>query len=530
MSTERTTANDPPRLLRLLETVERLGNKLPDPTVLFVIGLVATWLASKVLAGVEFTEIDPRTIRPDNPAGSRIQVQDLLSGRAFASFLSNLVKTYTDYHPLGVVLVAMLGVGVAEHAGLIGTGLRKLLEITPAKLLTPMVILIGLLSHTASDAGYVLVIPIGGALFYAVGRHPLAGIAAAFAGVSGGFNANPILSPLDPLLAGITQAGAALLDTTYVVNPLANYYFTASSSLVIMLAGWFLTERVIEPRLRTTAVDGDPASMPALDPPGPRETRALWVALAVMGISLALLVAWAWPADSALRSSGPERSLIRSGPQGAPLMGAIVALIFLLFVLPGIVYGYLAGTFKTHRDVIAGMSKAMGSLTYYLVLVFFAALFIDAFNRSNLGALVALKGAAFLRAVGAPAAITIVGVVLAAALIDVLVGSASAKWALLAPILVPMLMSVGISPELTQAAYRIGDSTTNIITPMMPYFPLVVVFCQRYVKNTGIGTVVSLMLPYSVVFLVTWTAYLLIYRALGFPLGPDVAYEYVRGR
>jgi aminobenzoyl-glutamate transport protein len=209
-------------------------------------------------------------------------------------------------------------------------------------------------------------------------------------------------------------------------------------------------------------------------------------------------------------------------------MGAIVPLIFLLFVVPGIVYGYAAGTFKTHHDVIAGMKKSMGSMAYYLVLVFFAALFIDAFNKSNLGALLALKGAAFLKQIGAPAAVTVVGVIVTAALIDVLVGSASAKWALLAPILVPMLMSVGIAPELTQAAYRIGDSTTNIITPMMPYFPLVVVFCQRYVKSTGVGTLVSLMLPYSVVFLVAWTAYLLVYRALGIPLGPDAAYDYVR--
>jgi aminobenzoyl-glutamate transport protein len=521
-------ADERSRLLRFLDTVERLGNRLPDPAVLFVFGIFATWIASKALAGVEFAEIDPRSIKPESPAGSPIRINDLLTGPAFAAFLAGLVKTYTDFHPLGVVLVALLGVGVAEHAGLIGAGLRKLLEITPAKLLTPMLILIGLLSHTASDAGYVLVIPIGGALFYAVGRHPLAGIAAAFAGVSGGFSANPLISTLDPMLAGITRAGAALLDSDYVVNPLSNYYFTASSSFIIMLAGWYLTDRVIEPRLRGTAIDGDPDGMPKLDKPGPRETRALWAALGVMVLGASLLVAWAWPETSALRSPAPERSLIRSGPNGSPLMGAIVPLIFLLFVVPGIVYGYAAGTFKTHHDVIAGMKKSMGSMAYYLVLVFFAALFIDAFNKSNLGALLALKGAAFLKQIGAPAAVTVVGVIVTAALIDVLVGSASAKWALLAPILVPMLMSVGIAPELTQAAYRIGDSTTNIVTPMMPYFPLVVVFCRRYVKSTGVGTLVSLMLPYSVVFLIAWTAYLLVYRALGIPLGPDAAYEYLQ--
>ena len=521
------TEQKQPRITRALDAIERFGNKLPDPAVLFLIGLVATWVASKLLAGVEFSEIDPRSVRPDNPGGSPIRVQDLLTGQSFAAFLAGMVKTFTDFHPLGVVLVSLLGVGVAEHAGFVNASLRKLLELTPRKLLTPMLVLIGLLSHTASDAGYVLVIPMGGVLFYAVGRHPLAGIAAAFAGVSGGFNANLLVSSLDPLLAGITQAAAGVLDPSYVVNPLSNYYFTASSSFVIVLLGWFLTDRVIEPRLRNVSIDGDPKEMPKLEPLAPKETRAVLAALAVMALCVLAVVLWALPSDSALRAPAADRSLIRSGPTGAPLMAAIVPLIFLTFVLPGIVYGYLAGTFKSHRDVIAGMSRAMGTLSYYLVMVFFAAIFIDAFNRSNLGALLALKGAAFLQGVGAPPGVTIVFVILSAALIDVLVGSASAKWALLAPVLVPMLMSVGISPELTQAAYRIGDSTTNIITPMMPYFPLVVVFCRRYVTSSGIGTLLSLMLPYSITFLVAWTAYLLLYRALGMPLGPDVLYEYV---
>jgi aminobenzoyl-glutamate transport protein len=332
------------------------------------------------------------------------------------------------------------------------------------------------------------------------------------------------------LLAGITQAGAGVLDPQYVVNPLSNYYFTASSSVVIVLVGWFLTDRVVEPRLRSVAVDGDPEEMPSLEPLGPRESRGVIAGLAVMALVVLAIALWALPFDSALRSPGPERSLIRSGPNGAPLMAAIVPLIFLVFVLPGIVHGYVAGTFTSHRDVIAGMSKSMGTLSYYLVMVFFAAIFIDAFNRSNLGALLALKGAAFLESVGAAPGVTIVFVIFVAAIIDVLVGSASAKWALLAPILVPMLMSVGISPEFTQAAYRIGDSTTNIVTPMMPYFPLVVVFCRRYVKSSGVGTLLAMMLPYSLAFLGAWTAYLLVYRGFGLPLGPDVLYEYVPKR
>jgi len=511
-------------LQRLLDTVERVGNKLPDPAVLFLIGLLVTWFLSKWLSGVSFSEIDPRTITPENPDGTPIEVRDMLSLPALAAFLASMVKTFTDFHPLGIVLVALLGVGVAEHAGFINAGLKALLAITPRKLLTPMLILVGLLSHTAADAGYVLVIPLGGVLFYAAGRHPLAGIVAAFAGVAGGFSANPIVCGLDPLLAGITTVGAGVLDASHVVNPLANYYFTASSSVLIVLVGWLLTDRVVEPRLRGTEVDGDPADMPKLEPMTAAERRGLLAGLATMGVLGALLAWWALDPQSALRAS--DGTLTRSGATGAPLMNAIVPLIFLFFVLPGVVHGFLSGSFKSHRDVVKGMSKAMGTMSYYLVLVFFAAIFIDAFNKSNLGALLALKGAAFLQSIGASSQVSVVGLIVVAAAVNLVIGSASAKWALLAPIFVPMFMSIGLSPELTQAGYRVGDSCTNIITPMMPYFPLVVVFCQRYVKSTGIGTLTALMLPFSISFLVLWTAYLLLYWSLGFPLGIEADYAY----
>jgi aminobenzoyl-glutamate transport protein len=511
---------------RVLDGIERLGNRLPDPALLFVFGLLTTWLVSKALVGVTFSEIDPRTITPERPGGAPVQIVDLLTAKSLATFLGGMVKTFTDFHPLGVVLVAMLGVGVAERTGFITAGLKALLYLTPKRLLTPMLILCGLLSHTASDAGYVLVIPMGGVLFQAAGRHPLVGVAVAFASVSGGFGANPLVSALDPLLAGITQASGRVLDAQLVVSPLSNYYFTATSSLVIILAGWLLTDKFIEPRLSRVKVDGDEAGAPALDLLGVREKRGLWSALAVLALLVVAVVAWAAPLDSALRSPAPESSLIKSGPTGAPLMNGIVPLIFFAFVLPSVVYGVVAGTVKTHHDVFAGMTKAMSNMGGYLVMVFFAALFIDAFNRSNLGALLALKGASFLRDVGATAGVTVLGVIFISAIIDLLVGSASAKWALLSPILVPMSMSLGVAPELTQAGYRIGDSCVNIVTPMMPYFPLVVVFCRRYVKSSGIGTLVALMLPYSIVFLLAWTAYLLLYWALGLPLGPGSVYTY----
>lgn len=511
---------------RALDDIERLGNKLPDPALLFVFGLVATWVASKALSGVQFAEIDPRTITVERPGGAPLQIVDLLTAKSLATFLAGMVKTFTDFHPLGVVLVAMLGVGVAERTGFITAGLKALLQLTPKRLLTPMLILVGLLSHTASDAGYVLVIPMGGVLFQAAGRHPLLGVVVAFASVSGGFGANPMVSALDPLLAGITQASARVLDPQLVVSPLSNYYFTATSSLVIILAGWLLTDKLIEPRLARVPVDGDNADVSTLETLSAREKRGLWTAFGLLALLVVAVVAWAAPLDSALRSPAPESSLIKAGPTGAPLMSGIIPLIFFAFVLPSVVYGTVAGTVKTHHDVFAGMTRAMSNMGGYLVMVFFAAIFIDAFNRSNLGALLALKGASLLREMGASAAATVLGVIFISAILDLIVGSASAKWALLSPILVPMSMSLGVAPELTQAGYRIGDSCVNIVTPMMPYFPLVVVFCRRYVKNSGIGTLVALMLPYSVVFLFTWTGYLLLYWALGFPLGPGSSYIY----
>jgi aminobenzoyl-glutamate transport protein len=503
-----------PRIARILDWIERVGNKLPDPAVLFLLALIITWVVSALLAPVSFSAIDPRT-------GEPLVVRNLLAGQEVTGFLSQMVQIFVSFPPLGVVLVAMLGIGVAEHTGFINAGLRALLTFTKRSMLTPMIITVGIISHTAVDAGYVLVVPLGGVIFYAAGRHPLAGIAAAFAGVSGGFSANFVPSAIDPMLAGITQAGVQVLDTELLVNPLNNYFFTAISSLLIIALGWFLTDRVVEPRLRATPLDGDLEDLPTMASLEPEERRALRWSLLSMVVALVVLVATTLPGGSPWRDPAGDLA-----SPTAPLMRSIVPLIFLLFIIPGIVFGYAAGTVKTHRDIIEGMSKAMSGMGYYIVMAFFAAQFIFAFAQSNLGALIAIEGANSLRALGMPAQITLIGIVLVTGFVNLLVGSASAKWALLAPILVPMLMSLGISPDLTQAAYRVGDSTTNIITPLMPYFPLIVVFCKRYVTNAGIGTLVAMMLPYSVVFLVAWSGFLLLYWALGIPLGIQASYVY----
>ncbi|MBX3148346.1 MAG: AbgT family transporter [Gemmatimonadales bacterium] len=501
------------RLDRALATIERIGNKLPDPALLFVILLIVVWITSALLSSMSFSEIDPRNGKP-------ISIINQLTGPALASFLSNMVTTFTSFHPLGVVLVALLGVGVAEYSGFINAGLKSILSVTTPRLLTPLVIFVATLSHTAADAGYVLVIPLGAVMFAAAGRHPVAGIAAAFAGVSGGFSANILPSAIDPLLQGLTQSAAQMIDPARQVNPLNNWYFLIVSTVLIVLAGWFVTDKVVEPRLRKVTVDGDGDAMPKLEPLTDTERRGLRASTTAMVAGLILLTWLTWPADSPLRS--PTGAVTAAD---APLMRSIVPLIFLLFLIPGVVHGYVAGTIKNHRDVIKAMSQAMSTMGYYIVLAFFASLFIAAFGQSNLGALFAIKGANTLQALAMPAQATIIGIILLTTSVNLLIGSASAKWALLAPIFVPMLMQLGISPDLTQAAYRVGDSSTNIITPMMPYFPLVVVYVQRYVKGAGIGTLVSTMLPYTITFISIWTILLLTFWGFDIPLGLQATYH-----
>jgi para-aminobenzoyl-glutamate transporter family len=502
---------------RALDKVERIGNKLPDPAIIFFICLIIIWVCSAIFSQMSFDAVDPRT-------GNAIEVKNLLTGEAMADFLSRMVVIFTGFAPLGVVLVAMLGVGVAEHSGFISAGLKRMLDWTPSALLTPMVVLVAIVSHTATDAGYVLVIPLAGVIFYAMGRHPLAGIAAAFAGVSGGFCANFIPSAIDPLLQSFTQTAAQIIDPDIQVNPLNNWFFNSASTLLIVGIAWYITDKVVEPRLKAVEVDGDPNDIPKFDVLSKKQARALRFASLAMLFGFAVLIAILLPESSPMRDA--EGSLTSFS---APIMQSIVPLIFLLFLLPGVVYGFMSGTYSTTKDMINSMTKAMQGMSYYIVMAFFCSLFIDAFGKSNLGALLAIEGAEVLKTLALPSMVTIVGIIFLTAFVNLFVGSSSAKWALLGPIFVPMLMQLNISPDLTQAAYRLGDSSSNIITPLMPYFPLVVVYCQRYVKSTGIGTLLSLMLPYSICLLLLWTVFLLAYWGLGIPLGIQSSYVYPAG-
>lgn len=512
------TAAPPTRLQRFLGALERAGNRLPDPALLFLLLLALVVFLSALLGNVTFEMAGKGGAPPETQ-----RIVNLLEGPRLTGFIAGMVTTFVTFHPLGVVLVAMLGLGVAEHSGFIDSALKAALGVTPKQLLTPMVALVAILSHTAADAGYVLVIPLGGILFHAAGRHPLAGIACAFAGVSGGFGANFIPSGLDPLLQGITQEAARMADPEKVVNPLCNWYFAAASSVLVILVVWFVTDRIIEPRLAGTAVDGDGVDEARAVPLGVREKRALALALGALVLAAVALALWAAPADSPWRFADAAKprhpdtgSLVAAK---APLMLAIVPLIFLLSLVPGLVYGFAAGTLQSHRDVIAGMSKSMASMGQYIVLAFFASLFIQAFGDSKLGLWLAVLGAGALEAMALHPSVTLAFMILLIASVNLLIGSASAKWALLAPVLVPMLAQAGFPPETVQAAYRVGDSSTNIVTPLLPYFPLILIHARRHVSGAGLGTLISLMLPYSVMLLTAWTAFFLVWHMAGWSFG-----------
>lgn len=498
---------------KTLERIEKLGNALPNPATLFAILAVAIVFLSGLLAAAGLSAKHPTT-------GQDIQAVSLLNVAGLHRILNETVKNFTGFAPLGVVLVAIMGIGVAEGSGLIKTALRLLVLSAPKRMLTLIVVLAGILSHVASDVGYVVVVPLAGMLFLAAGRHPLAGLAAGFAGVSGGFSANLLLGPTDVLLGGITQEAARLLNPKYTVTPVANYYFMATSAVVLTAVASVLTEKLTVPRLGDYKGGAAAETIEKLSA-GERSglTRAGWV-LAALGLFVAVGLA---PGGGYLRATQGHPLL------ASPVLHGIVALIFIGGLLAGTVYGQGAGTVKNDGDVIKSMNKSMETMASYLVLAFFAAQFVAYFSWTNLGLITAVQGADTLKSMGLQEHSTLLFfafVVLSVAL-DLLIGSASAKWVLMAPVFVPMYMLLGYSPELTQAAYRIGDSVANIISPLMSYFVIIVAFVQKYEPKAGMGTVIALMLPYTVAFFIAWVGLLLLWMALGLPLGPGAPLGYV---
>lgn len=488
---------------RFLGSVERIGNLLPHPATLFAGFALLVVLASWVASWFNLTVTHPGT-------GETISTVNLVSKEGLNMILSKMVTNFTSFAPLGTVLVSLLGIGIAEGSGLIGAILRKIVLAAPKRLLTFVIVFAGILSNTASEVGYVLLVPLAAVIFQAAGRHPIAGLAAAFAGVSGGYSANLLLGTIDPLLAGLSEEAARILDPTYLVNPAANYYFMFVSTFVIAILGTWVTEKIVVPRLGI--YEGEEKAI-GLETLNPLEKKGLRYALIASLLFTVFIVGGLIPYDGYLR--GDEGAILRS-----PFMSGIVAFIFLGAGLAGIAYGIGAKTFKNDEDVMKGMSKSMETLGSYIVLVFFAAQFVAYFNWTNLGLIFAVSGAEVLQSSGLGPIPLMLSFVVVSAIINLVMGSASAKWAIMAPIFIPMFMLLGYSPELVQVAYRVGDSVTNIISPMMSYFALIVAFMQRYDKKAGIGTIVSSMLPYSIVFFIGWSILLMIWIWLGLPIGP----------
>lgn len=520
-------------MARFLAVVEWLGNLLPHPVTLFALFAVLIVIISAIAHAAGLQVNDPR---PGNE-GEVLTTESLLSPDGIRWMSQNLVVNFTGFVPLGTVLVALLGVGVAERSGLLGAVIRKMVLSAPPNAVTLVVVFAGVVSNTASEMGYVVLIPLAMVIFHALGRHPLAGMAAAFAGVSGGYSANLLIGTVDPLLSGITQEAARLIDPTYEVHPAVNWYFMIASTFLITGIGWFVTARIVEPRLGpydVSLADDSVDRSPKLDKPTPQENKGLRNALIAVILVTMGFVVLAGPRFLGFLDFLPGFGVLRNPDPTAtgaesfrPMLRSVVTMIFVFFIIPAIVYGRTVGTIRNDRDVIDAMAEAMRSMGLYIVLVFFAAQFVAFFRYSGLGQILAVKGADLLIALNLDNPAVFLPFIIMCGFVNLMLGSASAQWAVTAPIFVPMLMTVGYSPEVIQAAYRIGDSTTNIITPMMSYFGLILAVAVRYQKNLGIGTMVATMLPYSILFFIGWTIlfYLWVF-VLGLPVGPGAPTVY----
>lgn len=510
--------------VRFLNVVERLGNLLPHPVTLFALFCVAVIVISGIAGYFELTVQDPRPVgAAGRGADGLIHVVSLMNGEGLRMIVSNLVSNFTGFTPLGTVLVALLGVGIAERSGLLSAAMRSLVMGASKRLVTLTIVFAGIVSNTAAELGYVVLIPMAALIFHSLGRHPLAGLAAAFAGVSGGYSANLLLGTVDPLLSGITEAAAQMIAPEYTVGPEVNWYFMFVSTFVITALGALVTEKIVEPKLgkydpSEANIDLGSQKMDGISALEKRGLKAAGIAIVILGAILALTV---------VPENGPLRDPTTGLVAGSPFLKGIVAFIFICFAIPGLVYGQVVGTMKRDKDVIDAMSHSMSTMGMYIVLVFFASQFVAFFKWTNLGAVLAVTGADALNAIGLTGPLVFLLFIMMCGFINLMLGSASAQWAVTAPIFVPMLMLVGYAPETIQAAYRIGDSVTNLITPMMSYFGLILAVASQYKKNLGIGTLVATMLPYSIVFFIGWTCFFFIWVfALGLPVGPGAATYY----
>lgn len=488
-----------------LDYIEIVGNKLPHPATLFALLALLVAVVSMIGDFVNLSALHPAD-------GSTINVKNLLNGNGIRWIYTNVVHNFVNFPPLGYVLAVMIGIGVAEGSGLFDSMIRALVLNAPKRLITGSIVLAGVISHLASEAGYVILIPLGAAIFYALGRHPMAGLAAAFCGVSGGFGANFLIGSIDPVLAGLSQSAAQIIDPNMKINAAVNFYFMFVSAVLVVIVGTVVTEKIVEPRLKSYSGNAEKISVNEMSSIEKKGLKWAGISLLILILILAFTII-------------PENGIFRNPSTGevlhSPFFDGIITGILIFFLVPGLVYGLIVKSIKNDKDFMKHIIKSMGTLATYIVLVFFAAQFVYFFRYSNLGLIIAIDGAQFLKNIGLTGIPLIVAFVLLSAFINMFMGSASAKWAIMAPVFIPMFMLLDYHPALTQAAFRIGDSVTNLITPMMSYFALIVAFAQKYDEKYGIGTIISTMIPYTVVMTFFWILLLIIWMFLGLPLGPD---------
>lgn len=538
-----------------LDIVEWFGNKLPEPATLFVlaafivivlshVGSVMDWsvkpLRQKMVAmtddsGKEILNSEgkpqlrpltnEKTGRPVLESyGDPIRPVSLLTRDGIYWAISTMVSNFIQFPPLGIILTAILGVGVAERSGLIGVILKALAIAVPKALLTPAIIFLGVNASITSDAGYIVLPPAAAALFMAAGRSPIAGIAAATGGVAAGFSANILITASDAMMAGFTESAARVIDSKYTVPATCNWYFMMLSTVVLTLTGWFVSARIVEPRFaKKPANEGGPAAMTEADVQAKQlsslEKRGLIIAMASYAVLLTIIL------GSIMLKSGPLSGLAPNSER-ARWTQAIVPIIFISFLIPGIVYGLAVGRIRRERDVTELLVDSMRSMSGVIIVYFFAAQFVEYFKYSNLGRMLSMVGGQFLATSELSTSTLIIVFVFLVIAIDMVMSSMSAKYAVMAPIFVPMLMLVGISPQLTQAAYRVADSVTNNISPLNPYQILILKEMQEHAPKSAMGTLISTNMPYSIAFAIVWTGLILIWLQTGWPLGPGGPLHY----
>ena len=491
---------------KFLNALEIAGNRMLDPISIYFLLCVAVVLISGILAYFGVSAVHPKD-------GSIISAVSLLKKSELQRYLSSIVGNFQNFPPISMVLVIMIGVGVAEKSGLMDAALHRAVSNVPKFIVTPVIIFIGLISNVAGDAGFIVLPPLSALVFLSVGRHPLIGLFASFGAVAAGFAANIMIGLSDVLSAGFTIPAAQLIDKTYQSTPAMNYYFMIVSTFLLTIVGTIVTEKIVAPRFENEEFD---QSKKQAISNSPLEVKGLkWAGISIL-IYVVLVVflslgVMPFMADTEGRILGVN----------SPLMKGTVPIITVMFLIPGLIYGKIVGTIKRDRDAVAMMGKSMSEMGPYIVIAFFAAQFLALFGFSNLGIILAIKGADLLKAIGFTGGGLIASFILFACFINLFIGSSSAKWAIIAPVFVPMFLLLGYDPALTQMAYRIGDSVTNPLSPLFPYVPIVLSYVSVYKKDSGLGTVVANMLPYSICFFIVWTITLLVWFYLGLPLGPQ---------